>query len=475
MTQHKHLKQHVRARMAKTGERYAAARRHVVAAIASDGAEPWTSIGAAPAPADDTASAGADAAGAAPLSIRAAFHYPGSIPATTALRSLLAAAGVRNPATGEPLTEAMLFGIAGGIGIGVFAFYYEKDDFASFFIAGRHRWQDDEGYLTRACDRLGVAPTVREDGGAKAATAALEAALAGGRPVIAWVDAGSLPHRAMPEAWRGGGYHVVTVHGIDEATGTAWIGDLADDLVPIALADLAAARARTKKQKHRLLTIEPATGPASGSVDLAAAIRDGLRASHEGLTGADGIGTARSNFSLATLETLAKRMHGGRDKDRWERVFARGPRLWTALTSLHDFVEHYGTGGGLSRPLFADFLAQAGVQLDDPRLADLGRRYEDLGAAWSALADAALPDDMPLLAAAKEALARKAELLDGGGTAEELGAAWRELDDLAAKAGEDFPLDEAASDGLRAGLAERVRAIHADEVAAHAGLGEVGG
>ena len=31
MTKHKHLKQLVRARMAKTGERYSSARRHIVA------------------------------------------------------------------------------------------------------------------------------------------------------------------------------------------------------------------------------------------------------------------------------------------------------------------------------------------------------------------------------------------------------------------------------------------------------------
>ena len=176
MTQHKHLKAHVRARMARTGERYAAARRHVVAAIRSDGAEPSTSIDAALALDGDHAASAT--ASAAPPSVRAAFHFPGSVPATTALRSVLAAAGVRNPATGEPLTEAMLFGIAGGIGIGVFAFYYEREGFASFFIAGRHRWQDDEGYLKSACDRLGVTPIVQESGGAKAAAPALQAAVA---------------------------------------------------------------------------------------------------------------------------------------------------------------------------------------------------------------------------------------------------------------------------------------------------------
>lgn len=451
MTQQKHLKARVRARMARTGERYAAARRHVVASAYHD-------------------ELADEAAATAPP--RAA-HLPGSIPATTALRTLLAAAGVRDPATGAPFSEAMLFGIAGGIGIGVFAFHYAREGFASFFLAGRHRWQDDLGYLTRACDRLGVQATVVEHGGAKAAAAALRDALAGGRPVVAWVDAASLPHRAMPEAWQGGSYHVVTVHGIDEAAGIAWIGDLADDPIAVPLADLAAARARIKQQKHRLLFLEPSSEPPPPT-DLTAPLRDGLRACFDGLLGADGIGNARGNFSLSALDTLARRMEGG-GKEGWATVFPRGPRLWTALTSLHDFVEHYGTGGGLSRPIFAAFLAEAAERLDDPRLADLGRRYEGLGAAWSALADAALPNGVPLLAEAKALLAAKAERLDDGAPAGAVRATWEALGALAARAAEDFPLDEAACAALRQDLASRVRTIHAEEVAAHAALGEVCG
>src|SRR5437660_11796353 len=131
MTAHKHFKQLVRSRMKKTGEGYATARRHILRRSAPGQ------------PARDTP-----------------WHFAGSVPATTTLRGLLAHAGVRDPHTGLPFSEAMLFGIAGGIGIGVFAFLYEKADFASFFLAGRHRWHDSLTYLRHACQRLGVAPVV---------------------------------------------------------------------------------------------------------------------------------------------------------------------------------------------------------------------------------------------------------------------------------------------------------------------------
>ena len=97
MTARKHFKQHVRARMERTAESYSTARRQILRQVEPNKLIPW--------------------------------HFPGNVPGATAIRSLLA----RN---GKPHSEAMAFGIAGGIGIGVFTFCYEKEDFASFFIAG---------------------------------------------------------------------------------------------------------------------------------------------------------------------------------------------------------------------------------------------------------------------------------------------------------------------------------------------------
>ena len=79
MTRQKHLKQLVRSRMEKTGERYATARRHVVRET------PGTT-------------------GKAPEGI----HFTGNVPAATALRTLLTAAGVHATHANEPFTEAMV-------------------------------------------------------------------------------------------------------------------------------------------------------------------------------------------------------------------------------------------------------------------------------------------------------------------------------------------------------------------------------
>src|SRR5262245_7893204 len=224
MTAHKHLKEIVRARMRKTGESYTTARRHIVRQV---------EVLRDPSP--------------------ARWHLPGNIPATTALRVLLTAVGVRDPRDQKPISEAMLFGICGGIGMGIASFYYDKWNFSSFFIGGRHLWNDDLAYMNAALARFKIEPNIHESAGEKAAVKHLREVLADERPCIAWLDMAELPHRGMPALFSGGGYHVVTVYRFDEDQGTALIGDLTDLPVEIGLKQLAVARGRIKQFKNRLL------------------------------------------------------------------------------------------------------------------------------------------------------------------------------------------------------------------------------
>src|SRR5262245_3125337 len=431
MTKQKQLKRLVRARMEKTGERYATARRQVIRTAPTRPADPTTQ-----------------------------WHFPGNVPATTALRVLLAHAGVRDPHTGEPFSEPMLFGIAGGIGIGVFSFFYEKANHASFFIAGRHELQDDLGYLKHACARFGLKPTIRESSGTKTAEKHLREALAEG-PCVAWVDMVHLPHRAMPQTHSGGGYHVVTVYKADDTTAT--IGDLTDEPIELPLSDLAEARARIKKQKNRLLSV---AGRAK-TPDLSTLVRAGLAACVQKLR-SPSMKAARGNFQLDALKTWADRLNGSKDKECWERVFTPGPNLWRGLTGMHNWIEYYGTGGGLCRPLFADFLTEAAAALNDPRFAALARQYADLGRQWTELADAALPDGVPMFREAKTLIARKAELLASEGPAAAAGirGVWDRGGELDRQAAECFPLSDNQCADLRANLKARVLAIHQGEVAA---------
>ena len=429
MTERKHLKQLVRTRMGKTGESYTTARRQIIRQVAQ--------------PSDSSPTP---------------HHFPGSVPAAAALRALLSQAGIRNRHTGAPFSEAMVFGLAGGIGAGVFAFHYAKEDFSSFFIAGRHLWQDDLGWTRQALARLGLQPVVKESTGVKPAEQQLRQLLEGGRPVMAWLDAAGLPHRAMPAKFAGGAYHVVTIHGVDDAAATALVGDLADDPVPVPLADLAQARGRIKKFKNRILAVDRA--PASP--DLVPLVKSGIEACVDALT------TCKmKNFRLDAFANWAERLDGSKAADSWETMFPPGHRLHQGLWSITEYVEYYGTGGGLSRPLFAEFLEEAGTALSDPALKAAAARYAELGREWTALAEAALPEEVPELAETRALLARRSEhRAEGAGATAEVAACWKALDEQAARLKRKFPLDAAASTTLRRELKQRVTALHAGEVEA---------
>jgi hypothetical protein len=97
----KDFKRLVRARMGRTGESYTTARSH----LRPDG-DPGRPD-----------------------------RFRGRHPDTAALTRLLAALGVTDPASGWPLSEAMVLGIAGGIGFAYFVFEYE--DLTTLYLGGR--------------------------------------------------------------------------------------------------------------------------------------------------------------------------------------------------------------------------------------------------------------------------------------------------------------------------------------------------
>ena len=429
MTTDKTFKRRVRERMATTGERYTTARR----ALLSDRAPT-----------------------ASPMPLG------GVHPETAGLRALLGAAGVRDPRSERPLSEALLLLVGGGLGMGVFAFHYPE--FSSLFLAGRHRWHAPRDWLDAAAARLGAAPRVWETGSAGAARRHLDEALAAG-PALAFVDLGTLEGRAGVEA-----YHLVVVHAVDEEGAVAY-ADVGTAVHRASAERFAAARARIKKDRHRLWSLEGA--PPVEAAALAAAVRTGLRAWPEALED-PGMGPASANFRLDALATLADRVAGRGGKASWDGVFPAGERLLVALTGLHEGVLHRFTGGGLLRPLAASGLREAADLLERPELEEVADRYDALGSVWDALAEAVLPHEVPELAAWAGVLeARWARVDEPAEVADDAGDP--EADphrDGAARAAAVARLagDPSLVGRIRADLEAHLRRVHADEVAALANL-----
>src|SRR4029453_8542845 len=79
----------------------------------------------------------------------------GRHPDTAALTRMLAALGVTDPASGRPLGEATVLGMAGGIGFAYFVFEYEE--LTTLYLGGRlNSYVQKQDATEAALTRLGV-------------------------------------------------------------------------------------------------------------------------------------------------------------------------------------------------------------------------------------------------------------------------------------------------------------------------------
>jgi hypothetical protein len=408
MTSDRALKRKIRARMARTGERYTTARMHLLA--------------------DDPAPKGA-------ITAAGFLHLPGIHPDLAALRVLLANVGLTDPQTDDTPNEALLYGLSGGLAIGVMALRYEQEDLSTLWLTG---WNPFGNSIDAACTRLDITPTVHETGGAKSAARRLDDLLAVGAPVVAWVDEATLGHTGMPATYEGGSYHTIAVYRVDGDE--SLIGDRGPAPIAVPTERLAAARARIRKYRHRLLSV----GTDEVDADLPIAVEAALRRELSD----DRAGPA-TTFSLAALDRLATRVHGDGSKDGWARMFPPGHHLWGALRDLYRCIEHTGSGGGLFRNRYADYLDEAAVLTGRDGLTEVAAVYRDLGSRWTQAAIAPL-DTADALRATRDAVdATVLPILRGDVDAATTAArAWARLDELRDAAADGFPLDANATDTL---------------------------
>lgn len=426
MTRNKDLKRAVRERMAKTGERYSTARAHL--------------LGARP---------------------EAAIDLGGEHAETAALRGLLWHAGVLDPVGDEPLSEALLLGIGGGLGAAYFVFEYAGHA-PTLYVGTRvgHQYPYTAEFTVGVLERLGVAHRVLETGGAKTARAQLDETLAKGA-AIAWVDMSSLPYRRMPTEYQGALPHVVLVEEVRD--GAARIVDGGTARYAISREALDGARGRYRKAKHRLVAIDH--GAQLG--DLSGAIEAGLALCVRSMRDGALVPSAAGNFGLSALSKWADLAAASGAKS-WQRVFGRGRALFAGLRHGYAWIETQGTGGGGFRPMYAAFLRDAARRLDRPALDDVAARYDALGAQWTDLARAMLPEDSPALAEARTLLEGQGIAARAGGSraAADFTDASARLEELGASMDAAFPWDEARCAAFYAELAGRVHALYSGERAA---------
>ena len=90
-------------------------------------------------------------------------------PETATLANVLANQGVVSGVTGEPLTEAAILGIGGGLGAGYILWEFKSHGGPTLTLGFRNQWQYPSipGWTGKTLDRLGIEPDLHETGGAK--------------------------------------------------------------------------------------------------------------------------------------------------------------------------------------------------------------------------------------------------------------------------------------------------------------------
>lgn len=332
MTKNRDFKQLVRARMAKTGERYSTARAHVLAAAVTGA----------------TAAENGDPVHAHLYdSIRLIGGQQGDL---AAARNICVNAGVNGP-DGQPLSEAMAFGLAGGVGFlyGVF----EYGDTPTLAIVNRNKSMPDE-FCAPLFDRLGLDVAVNETGGAKTAANHLDAAIEAGTPALCTTASGFLPYLGQDCAEESAAApHLIGVVGVNDH------GDLlVDDRSPVPLVvprkDIDDARAANRKAKHRMVTVGR---PDNHELDWPLVLAEAVAYAVEGFN-TPPVPQFASNIGLAGLAKWQDLLTSGTKKG-WGTIFGEGRRAAIGLTRLYDCIHHSYTAPAAGRSLHADFLDEA--------------------------------------------------------------------------------------------------------------------
>ncbi|WP_433267409.1 BtrH N-terminal domain-containing protein [Actinosynnema sp. CS-041913] len=393
MTEHKSFKRLVRSRMARTGETYSTARRHLL------GAAPDTPV-----------------------------RTGGGVEHASAL--------LHNVLRGR-IGEAMLAGLAGGIGFMYFVFEYQGTHPTMTIVARHH----PEPFIPAALRRAGVEHRIHHTTSARKAEATLRTALDDG-PVICTVDRTRLPWHGSSGEW-GPEAYPVGVLGID---GTEVVLD--DECVHpnrLPLNDFLAAWSADKKVKHELITVGGGYEP---DVDGA------IATTRAHLTGPVLGNNFDVNFGFSGMRKLAEQLRGD-GRQSWIRRWADPAGLFFALRRLHDCLEVEFTGPSASRPLYAEFLREVGR----PEAAGL---FDASGRVWTDIADRAVALTPALLDYDEIVTERlRLQLTEGAAASSAIRSLNSRIVDLQNKMASDPPAEDQVREALGglAALADRAREL----------------
>lgn len=370
---------------------------------------------------------------------------------TGTVGNFLAYTGVKAPHTGRPYSEALLMGVSGGAVMGYFSFAYEGND-PQARILTRNTFDPLDTMLAR----LGVVQHRRHTTSSEKGIANLVDTLEGGEPAIVWADYFSLPYNAFPYDEGMWAMFPILVYGYDETAATAYIADRAPIPLTISTEMLHTARARVKKDKFRVLTLEPPLPD-----KLPSAVQAGIWDCIKLYTEKPPKGS-KNNFGLAAYKYWAKLLTKPKTRLSWERAFPAGRKMLAGLMGVFNDITCFGKMGHAERDVYADFLEEASIILEKPTLKEVASHFRRSAQAWDAFAQSLLPNDVPLLGKMGQILLQQRELMRSQGSAATAKIAQLKQQEkaLLVQSETEFPLNAGEVEMFRSEMAIHLDKIH---------------
>ena len=378
-------------------------------------------------------------------------HFAGRHWETGSVHNYFAYRNVNAPHTNQPYSEALLLGVSGGIVMGYFTFAYEGYD-PHVALLTRNTFDP----LNTMLSRLGVVQEIRQTTKPDKGIRNLVDTLEEGLPAITWADIWSLPYNALAYDEGMWGTFPIVIYGYEEETDQVWIADRAAVPLTVTTEQLMTARARIKKDKFRIVTLEM-----PDPEKLASAISAGIWDCIKLFTEKPPKG-ATKNFGLAAYQHWIAMLTKPKQRQSWQKEFPVGVKLYAGLTSAFDRMGAVGVRNDGERALYAEFLEEASMILQKPALREIAAQFRTSADAWRELGCALLPDSVASFKETRELTVRKNELFitQGGAALAEIQQINTRLVALRTEVIADFPLDAQGIQTLQETIAERLQRIH---------------
>lgn len=370
---------------------------------------------------------------------------------TGTVRNALDYQGVKAPHTDQPFSEAMLLGISGGAVMGYFSFSYEGHDPHARLLT-RNTFDPWDTLLSRLGIIQNVLHTTKPEKAVKNLVETIESEAV---PIV-WADMFSLPYNSLPwgdDMWA---MMPIVVYGYSEADDLVQIADRSRTPLTTTPDNLAAARARVKKDKHRIITLD-----VPNLDKLETAVQAGIWDCIKLYTEKPPKGS-KNNFGLAAYHHWVKLLTKPKTRMSWEKEFPAGRLMYVGLTSQYYDINIFGNDGRADRHTYAAFLEETAVLLNKPALNEAAACFRKSADAWADLSQTLLPDDVAPFKESRDLMDKRYDLFlnDGANSLEERDAITKRLDEIKVAMETEFPLSDSEVVAHRERIAEKVMAIH---------------